>query len=168
MPTDSRSLFIEHRAHALVGLAHQPAGGTVEIHLASGGSLDAHFVFDGAALHAIPFADAAVLLREKFGHHEQADAFDALGCVGQARQHQVNDVFGQIVFAGGDENLRTAQAIAAIGSRLRLGAQQPEIGAAMGLGQTHGAGPAAIHQFRQVQVLELGRAVALEREVGAV
>ena len=46
----------EHRRHALVELADQPALGAVEIHDAGGVGLDAHLVLDGAAADAVALA----------------------------------------------------------------------------------------------------------------
>ena len=58
--------------------------------------------------------------------------------------------------------------IAAVGLRLGLGAQQAQIGAALGLGQAHRARPGAVGELGQVLLLELVGAVARQRLVGAV
>ena len=55
---------------------------------------------DGVAL-----AERAVGVDHELGHDEQRDALAAGRRVGQARQHQVDDVLGQVVLAGGDEDL---------------------------------------------------------------
>ncbi|MCY1527704.1 hypothetical protein D9M68_627800 [compost metagenome] len=66
----------------------------------------------------------------------------------------MQDVFGQVVLAGGDEDLAAADGVAAIGLGVVAGAQQAEVGTAMGLGQAHGAAPAALDQRRQEALLE--------------
>jgi hypothetical protein len=56
-----------------------------------------------------------------------------------------------------DEDLLAGDAVAAIGLRLGLAAQQAQVGAAVRLGQAHGAGPLAAGQLGQVQRLLFGR-----------
>ena len=58
-------------------------------------------------LHCTPLRGPTLLssLGQELGHQEQADALDALGRVGQAREHEVQDVFRQIMLAGADEDL---------------------------------------------------------------
>ena len=75
----------------------------------------------------------------------------------------MDDVLGEIMLAGGDENLRAGDLVAAVGLRHCAGAHQAEIGAALRLGQVHRAGPLAVDQFRQIGRLLLGRAVGGER-----
>jgi hypothetical protein len=48
------------------------------------------------------------------GHDEQADALDAGRRVGQACQHQVDDVAGQVVLAGADEDLAAGDTVGAV------------------------------------------------------
>jgi hypothetical protein len=50
-------------------------------------------------------AQAAVGVGQELRHEEQRDALDALRRVGQLGQHQVDDVLGEVVLAGGDEDL---------------------------------------------------------------
>jgi hypothetical protein len=72
------------------------------------------------------------------------------------------------VLAGADEDLVAGDLVAAVGLRLGLGAQQAQVGAAVRLGQAHGAGPLAAGQLGQVQLLLLLGAVRVQRLVGAV
>ena len=68
--------------------------------------------------------------------------------IGQPRQHQVDDVVGEIVVAVGDEDLLAGDAV--VPSRARaLGAraQRAEVGAGLRLGQVHRAGPLAAISF---------------------
>ena len=53
-------------------------------------------------------------LTQEFRHEEQADALDALRRIGQAGQHQMDDVLGQVMLAGGDEDLRAGDVVAAV------------------------------------------------------
>jgi len=61
-----------------------------------------------------------------------------------------------------------AQPVTAIGLRLGLGAQQPQVGAAMGLGQAHGAGPLAARHLGQIGLLLGLCAVGVQALIGAV
>jgi hypothetical protein len=110
----------------------------------------------------------AVRVRQELRHQEQRDALRAFRCVRQARQHQVDDVLRHVVLAGRDEDLRAGDLVGAVGLRLGLRAQQAQVGAAVGFGQAHGAGPFARDQLRQVLALLFVGAVFLQALVGAV
>ena len=60
----------EHRLQAFVRLAQQIAFGTIEIHHAGGGTMNAHLVFDRATAHGIARAHAAIAGYLEFGHHK--------------------------------------------------------------------------------------------------
>jgi hypothetical protein len=75
-------------------------------------------------------------------------------------QHEMEDVLGEVVLAGRDEDLGAGDRVAAVGLRLGLGAQHAEIGAAMGLGEAHRARPGAVGQLGQVELLQLVGTVA--------
>ena len=77
-----------------------------------------------------------------------------------AREHEMHDVFGQVVLAGRDEDLGAGDLVAAVACLTALVRKHAEIGAAMRLGQVHRAGPAALDHLRQIGRLLLRRAVA--------
>ena len=116
-----------------------------------------------------PFAlaDAAVRPDQELRHDEQGDAARALRRAFDARQDEVDDVLGEVVLAGRDEDLGAGDGVGAVAVRRGLGLDQAEIGAAMRLRQVHGAGPAALDHRRQVGGLLLLRAVHEERRHGA-
>nr|BFE93550.1 hypothetical protein GCM10020185_40860 [Pseudomonas brassicacearum subsp. brassicacearum] len=106
LDTDAQTFVVHHGEHgrqALVRLAYQITYGFVEVHHAGGGCLDAHLVFDRAAVGRVARAQAAVGIDHELGHQEQRDALGACRRVRQFRQHQVNDVLGEIVFTASDE-----------------------------------------------------------------
>ena len=91
-------------------------------------------------------------LTRNFGHDEQRNALHAGRGVGQARQHQMDDVPGDVVLAPGDEDLRAADPInVALGNG--SGAHGGEIGAGLRLGQVHRAGPGPRDHVRQIELL---------------
>ncbi len=151
-----------------MGLADQPALRVVEIHDAGRAGLDAHLVLDGAAGGTIAGTQRTVFLDQEFRHDEQADALDALGTVGDPGQHQMDDVLGQVMLARRDEDLGAGDLVGAVFLGNRLGAHQAEIGAAMGFGQVHRAGPGSVHHLGQIDVLQFLGAVGMDRLVGAV
>ncbi|ABA48670.1 hypothetical protein BURPS1710b_0856 [Burkholderia pseudomallei 1710b] len=158
----------EHRVQALVRLADQPALRVVEIHHAGRVAVDAHLVLDRAALHAVALARLTRCVGHELRHDEQRNALRALRRVRQAREHEVNDVLREIVFAARDEDLGAADRIRAVAVRLGLRAQDAEIGAAVRLGQAHRARPFARYELRQIELLQLGRAVRVQALVCAV
>ena len=80
----------------------------------------------------------------------------------------MNDVFRQIMLTGADENLVTRDGVAAVRNGLGFGAQHAKIGAAVRLGQAHGAGPFTRRNFGQIQRLLLGGAMRMQALVGTV
>ena len=99
----------------------------------------------------------------ELGHDEQRNALGAGRRAFDAREHQMHDVLGEVVLAGGNENFGAGDFVAAVGLRHRLGAQQAKIGAAMRLGQIHGAGPNALHHLWQILLLQLRRGMGEQR-----
>ena len=89
----------EHALQALILRADQIAGGAIEIHHTGGRSLDAHFLLQRAATDGVALTDTALGIGQELGHDKQADAFGAFRGIRQTGQHDVNDVFGQIVLA---------------------------------------------------------------------
>ncbi|MDT4847825.1 hypothetical protein FQZ97_818980 [compost metagenome] len=125
-------------------------------------------MLQAAAVDAIALTERAVGLDVEFRHDEQAHALDAGGRVGQAGQHQVDDVVGHVVLTGADEDLVAGDLVAAVGQRFGLGAHQAQVGAAVRFGQAHGAGPLAAGHLGQVGVFLRVGAVGVQRGVGAV
>ena len=102
-------------------------------------------------------------VEQELRHQEQRDAARAGRRVGQPRQHEVDDVVGQVVLAVGDEDLLAGDAIAAVAGALGAGAQRADVGARLRLGQVHRAHPLAGDELRQIAALELLAAVRGER-----
>ncbi len=170
LDADAQALVVhhgEHRRQALVGLADHPADGAVEVHHAGRRRLDAHLVLDGAAGKRIARTQRTVIVDHHLGHEEQRDAARTGRRIGQLGQHQVDDVLGQIVFAAGDEDLGTADLVAAVGLGLGLGADDAQVGAGMGLGQTHRARPDAAVHVGQVLLLERFAGMGIDGQAGA-
>ena len=72
------------------------------------------------------------------------------------------------MLTGADENFVTGQRISAVRLRLGAGAQKTQVGAAVGLGQAHGAGPFAAGELGQVQRFLRIIAVRMQGLVSAV
>ena len=85
-----------------------------EIHQAVGGAAIAHLVDQAAERDVVARAQRAVFVHQELRHDKQADAFAAGRRIGQARQHQMDDVLDKIMVARADENFVTAQAVSAI------------------------------------------------------
>ena len=103
---------------------------------------------------------------QELGRDEQRNALDAGRGVGKARQHEMDDVFGDVIFAPGDEDLVAGDAIGvALGNRAC--AHGGEIGAGLRFGQVHGAGPGSGDHLGQIDRLERVRAVMVDGGNGA-
>src|SRR5690606_40714002 len=95
-------------------------GGVVEIHDTGGGGLDAHLLLQSTAHHTVTLTDTTLIVGQELGYDEQRNAAGAFGGIRQTGQHDVYDVLGQVVVAGGNKDLGTGQLVGAI--RLRDGA----------------------------------------------
>ena len=61
-----------------------------------------------------------VVLDENLGHHEKRDALGTQRGAFDAREHKVNDIFGQVVLTCRDEYLGAADFVAAVALSHRL------------------------------------------------
>src|SRR5690606_19741570 len=95
----------EHAVQPFVFCADQVTGGFIKVHDTGGGSLDAHFLFQAATGDVVALTDATVAVGQELGNDEQADAPGALGRIRQAGQHDVDNVFSQVVVTGRNEDL---------------------------------------------------------------
>ena len=154
----------EHAVEAFVRLTNEKALGAVKIQHAGRGGLDAHLVFDGTAVHRIALTGISVEL----GHDKQRNALGARRRIRQLGQHQVDDIGAHVVLAGRDEDLAASNRITAVRLGHGTGLDQAQVGAAMGLGEAHGAGPLASGEFAQERVFLLSGAVGVDRRHGAV
>ena len=109
----------EHRGEAAILLADQPALGAVVVQDAGRIAVDAHLVLDRAADDAVARAGRAVGVGQELRHDEQRDALDARRRALDAGEHEMDDVVGEIVLAGRDEDLLAGDRVGAV--RLRDG-----------------------------------------------
>ena len=105
----------EHRRQAAMLLADQPALGAVVVEHRGRVAVNAHLVFDRAADDAVALADAAVGAGQEFRHEEERNALDPGRRAVDAGQHQMDDVVGEVVLAGGDEDLLAGDGVGAVG-----------------------------------------------------
>ena len=105
--------------------------------------MDAHLLFEAAAIDGVALTEAAIFVDQEFRHEEQGDALDAFRAAFDAGENKVNDVFGEILLAAGNPDLLAGDLVAAIRLGNGLGLDEAKVRAAMRLGQVHGAGPFA-------------------------
>ncbi len=129
--------------------------------------MDAELVLEAGADHVVALADRAVLVDQVLGHQEQRDAARAGRRVGQAGQHEMDDVVGHLVVAVGDEDLGAEDAVGAVALRLGARLEVAQVGAGVRLGEVHGAGPLAGHHLGQVDAFQLLAALRLDGIDGA-
>jgi hypothetical protein len=156
----------EHAHHAGILFADQPACGAALVaidHGAGGRGMNAELVLQRMHPHVVARAERAVGIHEEFRNEEQRDALGAGRRIGQARQHKMDDVVGEIVLAIGDEDFLAGDLVGAIAGALGFRAQRADIGAGLRLGELHGAHPFAADELRQILFLEVVGAVLRQR-----
>ena len=127
----------------------------VEIHHAGRRGLDAHLVLDGAAAHGV---------RSCRGCRPRSAGLSGtrnrlMPCVpagAPGRRASTRWMMFSVRSCSPAEMkiLVAGDRVAAVGGRLGRGAHEAEIGAALGLGQAHGAGPCAGRELGQIERLE--------------
>ena len=147
----------KHGLHALVRQAHEPPFRALEIDDARRRRMNPHLVLEATAKDGVTRT-----VQEEFWDDEQADTLDARRRIGQAREHEMNDVFGKIVLAKADPNLG-ARELPVIAMHFRLRRAQPEIRAALRFGQAHRAAPFAGHELGHVLLFQRLAGVAVNR-----
>ena len=125
--------------------------------------MDAELVLDRMRAHVVAGAGRAVGIEQKLGHQEQRDAARAGRSIGQPREHEMDDVVGEVVLAVGDEDFLALEAIGAVAGALGARAQCADVGAGLRLGQMHRSGPFAGDELAEVKPLELVAAMHVER-----
>ena len=161
----------EHAGEAAVFLADQPADGAALVaigHDAGRRAVNADLVLKPGAAQVIPLAGRSIGVEQELRHEKQRNAARARGRVGQAREHEMDDVVRHVVIAVGDENLLAGDAIGSIGLTFGARAQAVEVRARRGFGQVHGRGPFAGHQLVDPRVPQFLRAMGDQRFHGAV
>src|SRR5450759_791071 len=156
----------EHAEHALVLFADEVADRAALVavnHGAGGRAMDAELVLDRMRAHVVALTQCSVFIEHDLRHQKQRDAFGAGRRIGQPRQHEMDDVGGQVVLAIGDEDFRAGDAIASVGCARRARAQGADIGARLRLSELHGAHPLAADKHAEITLLEIVAAVGGER-----
>ena len=125
--------------------------------------MDAELVFDARAAHVVAGAERAVRLDQEFRHQEQREPARAGRRVGQPREHEMDDVVGEIMLAIGDEYLLAEDAIGSVSGPLGARLDRVEVGARLRLRQVHRAGPFAADHLAHVDLAQSGRAVGVQR-----
>ena len=165
LQTHAQSRLVHHDKHdfeALVFLAHEPAGRLVIVHDTGGIAVNAHLVFQAAALGVVALAGIAVSIGDEFWNHEQGNALHTFRSAFDTGQDQVDDILGHVVLAGGDPDLLASDLVGTVRLRDRLGAQHAQIRSAMRFGQVHRAAPLTGDHLGQVQRLLLVRAARVQ------
>jgi hypothetical protein len=130
-------------AAALGGADQLADAGAVlpEVEHAGRRSVDAHLVLDGPDGDVVASEHLAAVVDLVARHDEQAEPLGAGRRTLGAREHQVHDVLGEVVVAGGDEDLGAFDLVSAVGLLDRPGRRGADVGAGLRLGEAHRAGP---------------------------
>ena len=103
--------------------------------------VEAQLVLDRKTGEVVAIAEAPVVVHEVLGDDKARDPPGAGRAVGGAGEHQVDDVVGQFVLAVGDEDLGPEDPMGAVTLGFGPRGERAHVGARLGFGQVHGAGP---------------------------
>ena len=142
-------------------VAHRPVALPID-HGAGRAAADAELVLDRNALEVVARTERAVRVDQELRHDEQRNALHPGRGALDSRQHQMNDVGGEVVLAIGDEDLLAVNPVMiapGYGARAHLREVRP----GLRLGEIHGAGPLSAHHPRQVERLLRARSALRDR-----
>jgi hypothetical protein len=152
---DALAFFIhhlEHDFHPFALLAHEIADALAvfaEVQRTGGVAVNPHLAFDAAAIDVIGLSQFPLFVDPDFWDDKNGNALRARGVAFDSGQNGVNDVFGQIMVAGGNEAFRAGDGIRSIRVFLGGGFQSTDIGAGTGFRQAHGSAPyTRVHFFQ--------------------
>ncbi|MNQ71851.1 hypothetical protein D3C85_865380 [compost metagenome] len=121
-------------------------------------------MLDRTAVDRVARAQAAVAVDQELWYQKQRNTLGSGRCVRQLGQHQVDDVFREVVLAAGDEDLGPADLVGTVGLGLGAGADDAQVGAGVRFGQAHGTGPDTGIHVRQVCRLQFFTGVGVDRQ----
>ena len=101
----------EHSCEALVFVANQIPSCAVIVHDAGRVAVNTHFMLYRTTANCVARAEGTIVVDHELGHDKQRNALYAVRRIGRFRQHQVNDVLGQVMLARRNENLSTGNRI---------------------------------------------------------
>ena len=125
----------------------------------------AHLVVEAHQAHVVRRAAVAGDGDPVARHDEQGNALHARRATGYLGQHEVDDVFSEVVFAAADPHLVAGDAVTAIAVALRAAADVTQRRSGLGFRQAHGAKEASLEQRPRV-ALPLCIAAEVEDHVG--
>ena len=153
----------KHIRQTLARPADQITFGVVELHRTGRAGVYAELVFDADGAHAVASAQAAVCVHQIFRHDKHRHALHARRGIGQAREHQMDDVFRHFLIAPSDEDFLTAEGIRAVFLRHGTGGDMVQIRTRLRFAQIHRSRPFATAHFRQVGLFLLLAAMFEQR-----
>ena len=59
--------------------------------------MNTHFMIQPAAAKLVALTEGAIFVQQELWRDKQRNAFSAFWCIGQARENQVNNIFGQVM-----------------------------------------------------------------------
>ncbi|CAB4584031.1 unannotated protein [freshwater metagenome] len=120
-------------------------------------------MFDRHNLDVVARAQRTVIVHQVLRNNETRNTLGAGRRIRGAGKNKMHDVLGHVVFAEGDVNLRSGNAIGAITMRNRFGAHGTNIRTSLRFGEVHGAGPFAGDHALQILLFLLFVAVMHEQ-----
>ena len=141
----------EHAGQPAMRWPYQLTNSAFKRHHTGRARVDAQLVLDRHAGNRI-----AAAIGQEFRHGKQRYPGTPRRRVGQARQHHMQDIIGELMLAPGDVDLLAGDGETAR-NRARRGAHAGEVGAGLRLGEAHRPGPAPIdHRRHQAGFLVFG------------
>ena len=141
----------EHNRQAFIFFADQIADRAARLailHNSGRRGLDAQLFFDRQAAHIIARPEAAICIDKKLRHNKDRNTLHPFRRVRGARQNQMNDVFGHIMFTIGDVDFLACDEIMIVVFH-RTCFDRRQICAGLWFSQIHGPGPAPLYHRRQ-------------------
>ena len=112
--------------------------------------MNTQLVFNRNTLHIVVPTKRSIVVQQIFRNDETRNSLCSWRSIRSTRQHQVNDVFGHVVFAKRNVNLGSGDVVGAVGILDCLGANRTDIATRIGFGEIHCARPFASNHLGQI------------------
>ena len=112
--------------------------------------MDTELMLDAGADHIVEFPKGSIVIDPVFGYEKEGDALGSLRSTFDTGKNRMDDIFGKVMLASGDENLLSGDGKCAVIIFFGGGGESPHIGTGSRFGEEHGAGPLArVHLFEK-------------------
>lgn len=160
--------YDEYVVYVFVDFVDQLVFGVVEVQYGGCVVVNVYFVFEVVVDYVVVFIQVVVGVGDEFGYEEQVDVFGVFGVIFEVCQYEVYDVFGYVVFIGGDEDFGVGYVVGVVVVVVCFGVDDVQVGVGVWFGQVYGVGLVVVYDVWQVEFFQFVVVYGVQGCVGVV